>query len=459
MRDSRSVSPSHAATMKTTDIFLNWVRLAGINVAVLLCSIVTGIVTARSVDVATLGLFTIIQGIVRLIDGIAGLQSYAALIKTGTSAIGAGKQQEFEGLVKASIVVETGSQLFAFAVALAIFSFAGPWLGLTQEAARWGLIYACGMVLHGTGSPLAILRIFDRFFLGSLGDICGAILRLSATVFCALAKAQPFTFLMSWLAAEVIANLVMIGLAWLELRRRSLGAFLHTKAFGVIRTHKEFWPTIVSANATSTLRLATEHGDVILVGAMFGATAAGYLRIAKTISSAVLQLAWPIHYVLGPTITRYWSAGNYAGLRRLIKTTIAASFGIFIAAFGAFYLLGGLLITSFYGANYAPATGVATVYVFAYAITIVGSLIAPTIYAMGKPLYYTYIHLTCVVAFTIAVYLLLPHFGILTTGIGHVIYQSLWLVMGYLIVFKAIAAAEGASTRSRPDVRESPNRV
>ena len=439
--------------MKTTDVFLNWIRLAGINIAVLLCSIATGIVTARSVDVATLGLFTIIQGIVRLTDGVVGLQSYAALIKTGTSAVGAGQHQEFEGLVKASVVVETGSQLFAFAIALAVFSLAGPWLGLTHEAARWGLIYACGMVLHGTGSPLAILRIFDKFFLGALGDICGAILRLSLTIACALLKAEPFTFLMSWLAAEVIANLLTIALAWFELRRRSFREFFHTKAFRVIRNHKEFWPTIVAGNATSTLRLATEHGDVILVGAIFGATGAGYLRIAKTISSAVLQLAWPIHYVLGPTITRAWSAKNYPELRRLLKTTIAASFGIFAAAFGSFYLVGGLLITSFYGANYAPATGVTTVYVFAYAITIVGSMIAPTIYAMGKPIYYTYIHVTCVIAFTVAVYLLLPHFGLLTTGIGHVIYQCLWLVMGYLIIFKAIAHAEEASNEARSDVQ------
>jgi O-antigen/teichoic acid export membrane protein len=428
--------------MKIRALFVNWVQLAGINVAVLLCSIATGIITARSVEVATLGLFTIIQGAIRLIDGVIGLQSYATLIKTGTSAIADGRKTEFQGLVKASIFVEMGSQLIALAVALATFAFVGPWLGLTEEASRWGLIYACGMILHATGSPLAILRIFDRFLLGSLGDACGAVLRLSSTVACALLGARPFTFLMGWLAAEVFANFLTIALAWNELRKRGFGGFIRASALDVIGRHREFWPTIASANATSTLRLTTEHGDVVLVGAMFGATAAGYLRIAKTISAAVLQLGWPIHYVLGPTITRYWTLGNFDELHALIKRTIAASFVLFVAAFVSFYFLGPRLITSFYGPSYAPAADVTTVYVFAYALTIVGSTIAPTIFAMGKPMYYTYIHLICVIAFTLSVYLLLPHLGILATGIGHAIYQTMWLIMGYVVVFTAIARAK-----------------
>jgi O-antigen/teichoic acid export membrane protein len=428
--------------MKTRAVFFNWVRLAGINVLVLLCSITTGVITARSIEVAMLGLFTIIQGVIRLIDGTIGLQSYATLIKTGTSALAEGRKKEFEGLVKASILVEMGSQLLALAAALATFDFLGPWLGLTEEATRWGLIYACGMILHATGSPLAILRIFDKFFLGSLGDVCGAVLRLVSTIACALIQAQPFTFLMGWLAAEVVANLLTIALAWNELRKRSFGGIVGANALNVIRQHREFWPTIASANATSTLRLTTEHGDVVLVGAMFGATAAGYLRIAKTISAAVLQLAWPIHYVLGPTITRYWAMGQFDELEALIKNTIVVSFVLFVAAFVSFYFLGPTLITSFYGPNYAPAAGVTTVYVFAYALTIVGSTIATTIFAMGKPMYYTYIHLICVVAFTVSVYVMLPRLGILSTGIGHAIYQTLWLIMGYTIVFSAIAQAK-----------------
>jgi O-antigen/teichoic acid export membrane protein len=156
----------------------------------------------------------------------------------------------------------------------------------------------------------------------------------------------------------------------------------------------------------------------------------------------VLQLAWPIHYVLGPTITRYWAMGQFDELEALIKNTIVVSFVLFVAAFVSFYFLGPTLITSFYGPNYAPAAGVTTVYVFAYALTIVGSTIATTIFAMGKPMYYTYIHLICVVAFTVSVYVMLPRLGILSTGIGHAIYQTLWLIMGYTIVFSAIAQAK-----------------
>jgi O-antigen/teichoic acid export membrane protein len=425
------VNLGRPSAMKTRAVIFYWVRLAGINVAVLLCSVATGIITARSIEVAMLGLLTIIQGVVRLLDGVIGLQSYGTLIKMGTSAIAEGRKQEFIGLVKASVFVEMGSQLVAFAVALVTFAFVGSWLGLTEEASRWGLIYACGMVLHATGSPLAILRIFDKFFLGTLGDVCGAVLRLSWTIGCALFGARPLTFLMGWLAAEVIANLLTIALAWHELRKRSFGRIFDANAFGVIRQHREFWPTIASANASATLRLTTEHGDVVLIGALFGATAAAYLRIAKTISAAILQLAWPIHYVLGPTITRYWTSGKFNEL---------------YAAFVSFYFLGPTLIVSFYGPNYASATGVTTVYVFAYSLTIVGSTIAPTIFAMGKPMYYTYIHLTCVIVFSLSVYLLLPHLGILSTGIGHAIYQTMWLIIGYVVVFSAIARAQKIST-------------
>lgn len=428
--------------MRLRALFANWVKLAGLNFAILLCSIATGIITARSVEVATLGLFTIIQGVIRLIDGVIGLQSYATLIKTATSALADGRRTEFKGLVKASALVETVSQLVAFAVALLTFAFLGPRLGLTAEASRWGLIYACGMILHGTGSALAILRIFDRFLLGSLGDVCGAGLRLAATVACSLFGAEPLLFLMGWLAAEVFANLLIITLAWNELRNQGFKGIIRTSGLATIRDHQEFWPTVASANATSTLRLATEHGDAVLIGAIFGATAAGYLRIAKTISAAILQLAWPIHYVLGPTITRYWASGKLNELYALIKNTIAASFVVFIAAFVSFYFVGPTLITTFYGPNYAPAAEVTTVYVFAYALTIVGSTISPTIFAIGKPLYYTYIHLVCVIAFAISVYLVLPHLGILSTGVGHAIYQTMWLVIGFAIVFSSISRAK-----------------
>jgi O-antigen/teichoic acid export membrane protein len=428
--------------MKVKALFSSWVQLSGINVVVLFCSIATGVVVARSVDVATLGLFTIIQGVVRLLDGTVGLQAYQTLIKLGTNAVGSGSKREFEGLVKASLLVETASQLLACAIALATIAFFGQLLGLTSDATLWGMVYACGMILHTTGSSLAVLRIFDKFLLGSLGDIVGSVLRLSSTIVCALVGAHPFTFLLGWLAAEVISNLTTIALAWRELYKRSFGGFLRSNAIRVIRQHRDFWPTIVAANVTSTLRLTTEHGDVVLVGAVFGATAAGYLRIAKAISAAVVQLAWPINFLLGPTLTRYWASGDFDNMFRLVLTTIAASFCIFIVAVVGFLFFGSTLIGLFYGPSYVPATQVATIYMFAFALTIIGSAISPAIYAMGKPMHYTYIHVVCVIAFTVSVYVLLPYLGIAATGVGHAVYQTLWLFIGYTIVFVGIRRAK-----------------
>jgi O-antigen/teichoic acid export membrane protein len=204
---------------------------------------------------------------------------------------------------------------------------------------------------------------------------------------------------------------------------------------------------VLSANVTSTLRMATEHGDAVLIGALLGATAAGYLRIAKTISAAVFQLAWPIHYVLGPTITRYWASGEFDELSRLLRNAVAASFGVFLAATVSFHFLGPALIVTFYGPNYAPATEVTTIYVFAYAIIIVGAVIAPTIFAMGKPVYYTYIHVVGVIAFAISVYLTLPRLGLLSTGVGHVAYQTVWLLIGFGIVFSSVLRAKRRAAR------------
>ena len=49
---------------------------------------------------------------------------------------------------------------------------------------------------------------------------------------------------MGWLGAELIANLLTIGLAWHELRQRSLGGIFKANALGVIRQHEDFWPII-----------------------------------------------------------------------------------------------------------------------------------------------------------------------------------------------------------------------
>lgn len=420
-----------------TKVYLNWFRLAGTSGVILFSSLIGGIATARALGVAALGLVTIIQGITRLLEGTVGIQSYNTLIKLGTNAASSNRPQEFVALVKSSLLVELVSQSMSSAIAFGIIYFLGQHLGLSDDATYWGVIAVFGSILHSTW-PLAVLRIFDKFFLVSVFEVSGALLRLFTTLVCAYFHAHPAIFLAAWLAADIIANFSMMALATFELRRQGYPSLFFSSATDILRSHKEFWHTIFSAKVASTLRMITEQGDILLVGAVLGPTAVGYLRIAKTISFAVIQLAWPIHYVSGPTLTNYWSSEDFPGLMSLFKITIPMAIAISIMAFIPFYFAAPWLLTMFYGAKFAPASDVTIVYVVSSSLTIVGFAIMPTMYAMGRSLQYMYIHVICFVAFWLSVYLLLPHFGLLTTGIAHAIYQTIWLAIGYAIIGRGL---------------------
>lgn len=416
-----------------------WAQLLGANVFSLFCSLLGGIVVARAVDVATLGIFTIIQGLVRLIDGTVAVQPYSTVIRFGVRALTVGQPPSFGEIFRITFIIEGLSKCLAFAVAVAVIMAFAPRLGVPDEARSWAMAYAFVIPTGVTGSAMAALRLFDKYFLGSLPQIVGGALRLTATVLCALAHAPVFLFLLGWIITEMATNVMVVAFAWREVRRRGHADVMLWGGDRPARSHPEIRSSLLAATLTNLLRSSTEQGDVLLVGAFFGPTVVGYLRIAKSVSSLLAQFGWPIHYVISPTLQRYWITRNASGVAMIVIGVIAGGTCCVLATTLIFGLEGGTIIRVLYGEKYVPAAGIATVYICAYSLMLIGAPIEDSVFALGRPSDYTRIHLVGTCVFALSVYILLPYCGWITTGLGHIFYITSWLVLGYVIIFRGFS--------------------
>lgn len=417
----------------------NVTYLFSANVIVAAVGLVTLAVTARALGPGGLGAVALIEAFVRAVSRCVQIEPWQAIVRYGAHSIERGARAEFLRLVKLGLVIDMAGSLLGAATAIGLAQMAGPLLGL--DAAHTAQVSVCAlMLLASFSSPMAVLRLLDRFDLIARVSVGFALSRLALATAAWAFGGEVWAFLIVLMVSSVIEGLVPLWLALRTLRNQGYSGLWSTPLTGVRSEHPGLVRFIFNSNISLIARDSTQRFDSLIVGGLLGATAVGYFQIAKKVGLAALRFGRPLQQIVYPEIARIWARGDVRRFRRVVLGVNAL---LGLGSLAAVLLLAPMvepILVATTGPGFAAATMVVTVQLAASAVFLGGLTLNSALLTVGWDRALMWFSLMSTLAFFGALPILTLWVGVVGASFSHLLYNLL-LRLGQALMFRRATRA------------------
>jgi O-antigen/teichoic acid export membrane protein len=377
------------------EIFRRILRNAGLilggKAATALLNLAATSIAIRSLGLEAMGVLVLVHAFARTASSFVKFQSWQAVLRYGAGSLEPERRAEFHALLRFT----AGLDLLASAVgcvfcALAAWALGPAAFGWSPEVATMAALYATSTFFMVTATPIGLLRLFDRFDLLARRDALGAVVRLSGAALAAAFGGGLPAFLGAWYAAVALGGLALIAGAWTELRRRGLlkregnAAAAGPRPVRATEAHPGLWGFVWSTNLMTTLSLGSTHLATLCVGFVLGPAAAALFALARQIGEAALKPSRFLTPALYPELARLAAAGDHAGLRAVLRRSLAWSVAAALVLLAALAALGGPLLRLVGGEAATAAWGVMLLLALAASIGFAGFSLEPLLVSVER---------------------------------------------------------------------------
>jgi O-antigen/teichoic acid export membrane protein len=313
------------------------------------------------------------------------------------------------------------------ALVAALLAFViGPLLGWDDASIRLAALFGVTIALDFSGTPKAVLRLFDGFGHLAVVPVVVGARKLAAVLIAAFSNASLPVFLAITGAAIVINHTILLVLAWRLLRRRGYGGALHASGQGIVREHPELWRFVWVTNISSAFGILTKEFDIVLVGAVLGSGAAGLYRVARQFASLLSRPLEARYHAAYPELARLWAKGEVARFRGLMFRGGLGAGALALVIWCSLWFFGGALLELTVVPSFSDALPVMLRYAFALVVGVFAFSLEPAGYSMGLQQGMLIAHVFSALLYLACLPLLLATHGLIGAGVAVLIFQLTW---------------------------------
>lgn len=384
--------------------------------------------TARALGPALFGNLALIKAYVFLVEIILTFQSWQALIKYGTEALERRQPEAFRRLIKFGTLLDAGSAAAGALLAAGGIAAFGAWRHWPPELISIGTIYCAALLFNLTGTPKAVLRLYDRFNLFAVQQVAAAAIKVVGVVAVYAAHGGFAAFMVAWMVSEIAGYLILLGLGWRTLVAHGVpvGPTLAAPLHGLRRQFAGLWGFVWTTNLNTTLKMGIKEVDMLIVGGLLGTAAAGIYKVARQCAKIAYEFTGPLQEALYPELAKCSANGRTADLRRLMWRAGLLGGAVTCAIWLGFLLLGRPMLRLAFGAPFVEAYAVLAWYLFALTIASTSLPLSPTALSLGRPHLVFWANLVSAVVYLSLLGVCLRALGLAGAGAAYVLYYATW---------------------------------
>jgi O-antigen/teichoic acid export membrane protein len=385
-------------------------------------------VTARVLGPERFGQLALIKAYVFLVETLVTFQSWQALIKYGTDLLERKQRESFRRLIKFGTCLDAGTAVVATGLAACGVWAYGRWRGWDPVMVQIGALYSFTLLFNLSGTPKAVLRLFNKFRLFNVQQVSIAGLKLAGVAAAAALGGGFGAFALAWMASETLGYVLLLALGWRTLQRQGFGpvATLREPLRGITRECPGLWGFVWTTNINTSLKMGLKEVDLLFVGGLLGPAAAGLYKVVKQCANLLHDLTGPIQDALYPEIARAWAGGDAAATRRLMRRSGLVAGGMTATVWAVFLLAGPLFLRLVFGEAFLGAYPVLVWYLFAIVIASGSIALTPTLLAIGRPHVILWTNVLGAATYLLLLTVLLPRLGLPGAGMAYVLYYLAW---------------------------------
>jgi O-antigen/teichoic acid export membrane protein len=186
---------------------------------------------------------------------------------------------------------------------------------------------------------------------------------------------------------------------------------------------------LAATNGNSLFKLLQRNADILLIGYWLNPAAAGYLRLARSMTDLMGFPVGPVYTASYPEFARLWHQGELSALRRLVRNLTLSSTSVALAALAVIWLGGGWLLQLVVGKQYLPALPVLRWLALGTAIAVATNFGHPFLLAIGRASSSLLAIALGVVSQLVLLAFLLPVMGVAAAGAAYLGHYLVWVVV------------------------------
>lgn len=265
------------------------------------CSLIYLAILARSLGLKDFGHFSLIFGTGQALVALASFQTWQTMVKFGAAPVRSGEWDRFGRLAWFCGATDVAGAVVGCLVAFIVYFGFGEALDLNREFVTMAFAFNCALLWSRMTTPNGIVRVLDRFDIGSYVEAVVPAGRLIAAFIILAMGATVGRFLLAWAVIEMISAVLYWFAAWKlapqALRWANFGHWRET-----LRENPGLGGFFGVTYANSTLDALYKQGPLLAVGYFLGTSAAGLYRMADQLAQSIGKLSTLIGRAVFPNL-------------------------------------------------------------------------------------------------------------------------------------------------------------
>ena len=371
------------------------------------------VIVARMLGVTDYGLLTLVIAYISVLNMFFDLKVWETATKYIGTYLERGETDKTRSMIKLSYILDIGSGIIAFIIAILSAKLISTYIIHTPEAYVLIWIFSVSLFIDTANSTSdAILRVFDRFKIIAFINSFQKFFRLLVVVCLLFAGFGIKGVLYGFILASFVGFAVRMWFVLKTLYENDLKGWLSAD-LGIIRSE---WKGIAwflgNTSFIATLKTGNErYLGVMILGYFTGKDAVAYYKIASTVASTMNKVVDPLYEAIYPELVKFTSSNAIKDFKKMISKTTRSLVLIIAPIAVVIIVFAEPIIRIIFGNEYLPATNALRILAIAVLIVRFTFWINPALLAMARPGLRTVLEVIATSAYLVLMFALVPSYS------------------------------------------------
>lgn len=395
--------------------------------AQVVCSLGYTALAARTLGVENFGTLALVHSFVLIVATAAQFSSRRMLIRYGAKALHKAAPFHMQRLIKFAFILNVLSTMVAFVIMILATDSVATLFGVSEEVRSLMRVYCLSVVFITISvTSYDVMSLFDRFSMLAMQTAVEPLLRFIGAIILFAISADIIYFLILWFISLLVSKIVLIIMAWRELKLHSLNELSHHSIRQAFNPESGVWKFVFGINLVDTLKLSQTNLPLLLIGWLLEPASAGLFRVAQQLGDFLVNLTNKLLLpAIFPEMSRLSAEDNHVERRTMIiRLTLLTSVLAFILL-SVLVLFGEYFILLIAGENFIEAYSIMLWLAVAGLLIAISSYLESLMVSAGM-IYKTFTaQFIATVTYVVSFYYIVERIGLEGAGVAAVIYSSI----------------------------------
>ena len=360
------------------------------------------------------------QSYMSILDLIINLQSWQSVIKFGEEMRVKNKIDKYLEFIKLGSILDISTAILCGLISLFIAPLIGSIFNWSNELILCCQIFTAEIYFHFSGTPIAVLRLENKFNLVAIQKIVSAIIKLAVLLFilCMTSKLSLITAVIIYVATDIISHLILV-IMFLTIIHKKWGIRRLLKS-KIPENKGQFIKYTIWCTLGDAVDIPVLYLDVFVVSAL-KLELVTVFKVFKQIISVLSKLAAPIYQAIFPQFSTLVAKGEYKrGYDAVIKIRNAV-YKYIIPLIIVVGLSSPIWLNIIFGEIFSQYWYILFIYLIIHTYALSYTTIHPYFTALGKVKEGFIICLIANVVYLILALTLTKHFGMIAIVMSYAV--------------------------------------